>query len=146
MGLMAPYFFTALYFFMTDSTEDFSRMFTLIQVKQKPDWSEINMEGFTTTLIVMLFCLAAALLKLRAHFYKNVIKTRSFQWIILILLLFTMAVPLFSPEKDFYEFSMTAMPLSVIIGYFFLATKREWLNESLFAVLLVLLVFNLLRS
>lgn len=146
LGLAAPWFFTAFYFFMSDSLNVFENILSQFRVEQKPDLSAIDVQGITTTLIVISLCLAAALLKLRGNFYKNVIRTRSFQWIILILLLFTLGVPLFSLDKDLYEFSMASIPLSVLIAYFFLAVKREWLTESLFVILLVLLVFNLLRA
>jgi hypothetical protein len=143
IGFFLPYFFLGVYFFWegnlktgwTSLLESFS--------KHAPQMDFVISKPllFLFILLGLLFVLSMNLL--RQNFYKNVIRTRSNQQV--LLLFFVIAVLSCLPPKTIplYHFTLLAIPLSVFFGYYFLAVKkRTWIAELLSWLLVGLIVLN----
>lgn len=97
------------------------------------------------TIGLLVFLILLSLLKLSANFYKNVIRTRNMQQVIFIFLLTTILSALFASDVSFIRYYFICAPVSVIISYYFVATKKVVLPEILFLCLLGCVIYNITR-
>lgn len=97
------------------------------------------------TIGLLGFLMLMALFKLSSNFYKNVIRTRNMQQMIFVLLGICILMAIFTPYHSFARYYFISLPLSVIISYYFVATKKIVLPEVLFICLVLCVIFNLTR-
>lgn len=97
------------------------------------------------TIGILVFLVILSLMKLSANFYKNVIRTRNMQQVVFILLLTTILSALFAGNVSFVRYYFICAPVSVIISYYFVATKKAILPEILFLSLLGCVIYNITR-
>jgi hypothetical protein len=146
IGLCLPYFFTATYYFMVDRLDDFIALFASEIILSQPDLSlHLELPGWIISAWV-IFLLAISVLKLLNNFYKNVIRTRNYQQIFLVLLILTGLSFYAADGITVWKLTFLAVPLSVLTGYYFLAVKKAWLTESLFWILAICIIWNHLIS
>ncbi len=104
-------------------------------------WKGTNLI-FPSTIAVLSFL---AFFKLAGNFFKNVIRTRSFQQVLFFGLVIAALPALLNPNFLGESFFLVAIFLSIFIAYFFLAVRRVWILELLFIFLLVGITFLHLR-
>lgn len=131
MGFALPFFFLAVYGFWTDSLaaslHNFIARFSIHRIQNqvllKP--SLIAFAGYFTLLILL------AVVRLRTNFYRNAIKTRSAQEILVLFSLMSAGGLFFLPELALYHLTQLAIPFSIFIAYYFIsAKKRFWAYEA----------------
>ena len=143
IGLAIPFFFTFLYYFWFDGLDELADRFFLKNIRQLWDMGGLELQGYRVTLGLILVIFALTLVRIRQNFYKNVTRIRNFQQVIFILLGVSILSLLFtSGLTAVYRFSILVIPLSVMISYYFLAAKKKWWTETLFWVILGVLIFN----
>jgi hypothetical protein len=141
VGFTLPFFFLAVYGFWTDSlmsaAQNFFARFSLHKIH----------DGFTATNHLIGFAayfsllLLAALIRMRANFYRNAIKTRSTQEILFLFFVLTTGGLFFLPQIFFYHLTQLAIPLSVFLAYYFISGRRRlWMYEAALWVLVGFIV------
>ena len=94
--------------------------------------------------ILIFLLVLLALFRLRAHFYKNTIRTRSNQRIFVYTMFAGAASLLITPFLNRVHLVILVLPLAVFIAYYFLSfRKRAWIGDVLFGALVVVLFWNL---
>jgi len=140
IGFIIPYLFVGVYYFWNENFHEFRR-FTIPATL--PDVKNItvqtNIYGWILfSMIAILFLLT--LVKAQANFYKNVIRTRKFQMLLLFFLAITILIYLIKGSREPYHFSLIAVPLSVFIAYYFLAVKKIWMVETFLWIMLIVMI------
>lgn len=144
MGFLTPVFFVILYFFLTERLNEFGEMVFRNEITRQFNIKNAIPPGYPFTVVLVSIVSLLSILKLRGSFYKNVAKTRNYQQIILFFLVVSLLFLIFTPSAALYRFSILAIPLSVVIAYYFLAAKKMWISESLFYIFIILIIYNYL--
>jgi hypothetical protein len=143
IGFFLPYFFLGVYFFWTDQLKSGWKSVVENLVMHHAQKDFIITKPFFCLLVLLGFILLLSMNLLRQNFYKNVIRTRSNQQILLLFLILAAVSSWMLKVVSLYHFTLMGIPLSVFFGYFFLAVKkRVWLSELLLWSLIVLIVWN----
>jgi hypothetical protein len=137
-----PLYFLAVYAFCTDSLSpvyhDFISRFSFHKIER-----QTFAPYFTAFLYYFGFLFMLALLKLRANYYKNSIRTRSEQQALFIFLILAVGATFFSTKLSFIHFTLMAIPACTFMGYFYAAAKgRLVLSEMSFWILVALIIRN----
>ena len=141
-----PYFFLAVYAFLTDSLgKRLEGMTEHCKIGKEIVQAGSNLPSFHFSVlpfVAFLLCLLLlSLVRLRANFYKNSIKTRSVHEALVILSTFIFVEILFLKKIELYHFTQLAVPCSVFLAYFYItAQKRLWVYETSFWILVALIV------
>ena len=145
-GTALPYFILSVYFFWNGQLGNF-------WTKEIPLYFDhaITSHISTNTSNLFLFSMVAfliliAFLKLQANFYKNMIRTRSYQQVFLLMLIVAGGSSVISPEIKIESFIPAVAPAAVFISYYFLSVKKTWWIETLFSILIALIVWNQVTS
>lgn len=142
IGLLIPFFFASVYYLWVDQLpvflnellwNNFSKSLQLHFAFMPSNWMGI---GF----LMILFALS--LWTLQKNFFKNVIRTRNFQQLILMLFVLNLLSSFLAGKLDAFHFSLFALPLSVIISYYFLVLKKNWWGETIFWILIISIISN----
>lgn len=141
IGYSLPFFFISVYYLYKGELEHFW-MSLLKFSDSRLMMAFVFNERFYICLVILLCLLLMAVIKLQGNFYKNFIRTRRYQQVIGVFLIlsalsFTMATSL-----SLYHFTLVAIPLSIFIGYYFLASKLTFWKEVFFLILVGTLVYN----
>lgn len=89
------------------------------------------------------FLLLLALLKFRANYYKNTIRTRTYQQIILLIILSGAGSLLFTGSIGWLQLLLFILPAALLLAYYFVAAKRRmWLFEIMLWVFIAVVAWN----
>ncbi len=129
-GFLLPFFFLAVYGFWTDtlssSGHNFLARFSIHKITDGLAATK-ELMGFALFLAFLIFI---SLVRLRSNFYRNAIKARSTQEILVLFFILSLAGFFFLPSVAFYHFTQLAIPFSVILAYYFIsAVKKLWMYE-----------------
>jgi hypothetical protein len=146
-GFILPFYFVSVWFYWNDSLGVFLDKMLIdslnVSLGHNINWTM----ALKTTFGFMVLLTILSMMKLRNHFYKNSIRTRINQRILIYTLFASVISLLLVPVIYWFDFSLAFLPLSVFIGYYLITFKnRPWIAELLFTVLLVLVVWNRLLS
>lgn len=134
IGLLVPYFFMAVYYFMVaDSAMFFNSFAPSASANQSISFSKLR-------LIVCIPIIIAALLSVKdviANFYKNVIHARKSQQLMVVIILLSVIAVYSSSKLNYNHFMLCAAPLSVFSSYYFMLSKKVWLHETLLLLVLI---------
>ena len=146
LGLLTPYFFAFVIFFLKDQWREFLDFILSTPIREKMEIRDLVPKAYQVTILVAGAFFLAALLKLRNNFYKNDIRTRNYQQVIIVFFLTSAGSALLTRENMLFKLSAMTIPLSVIVSNYFLSIKKRWWAEILFYILLATLIFNYLIS
>lgn len=141
IGFALPYFFVGVYYFLTDRLPQFGSALS--------HWFEMNLNfSFTSQppVTMALYLLAGllilwSLISIRVSFYKNSVKTRIGQNIIVVFLFITFLQLFFSRHAYPHQLLQLALPCSILVSTVFLRSRKKmWLYELIFWVFLALIV------
>jgi hypothetical protein len=150
VAFLLPYFFLFTYSFLLGSlktvvaeTTAFAKLNFITygsNAMQLPQF--VSQERNSVLLFAIFFGiqLLLSLIRLRTNYYKNTIKTRSAQQVIIMLTLFIIAEILFVKKMDLAFFAQLAIPFSTFIAYYYVSgKKRLWLFETSFWIMIALI-------
>lgn len=139
LGMGVVYMFYGLYLFWNNKLGLIfdSQIDPLLNSSIPTSIAVSDQSFFLLGLVILIFTLS--LLKIRSNFYKNVIRTRSYQLVVFGLLLVSITSFLMCKHFLMFHFAILAVPLSIFISYFFLASRNRWWAE----LLLILLVLGM---
>jgi hypothetical protein len=143
IAFFLPYFFLSTYMFWNHSLPEFWNSYMKHFHGIHPlIISEISLKIIVLASYIGLL-LILSLMKLRANFLKNVIRTRSYQQIFLIFLLFGAAWLVLSGRIEIVHFTFLAIPISVFCSYYFVSAKNKiWIYEYILYGLIGVIVWN----
>lgn len=142
MGFVTPLFFVLLFYFLTDSLYEIKNLLHSVAITNKLNIKNAVPEGYPFIIIWTSAMFIVSLLKLRMNFLKNTAKTRSYQWIILFLTAISLLMIIASPDEPLFRFSILCIPLSIVISYYFLTTKKIWITEPILYLLIAFILYN----
>ena len=130
-GLFTPYLFYFVFVFLTEA--DFQTpIFNLLQINLSMDKtlhiSQKIWAGILSIIILVSF------IELFMWLYKKSIKSRRTFMTIIWFFVITLLIAIYSNWEYFY---FTLIPLSIIIGNYFVYTKNRLLANSLFLLLII---------
>ena len=145
IGVALPYAFLALYYFWFDRLEQFNLVF---ENQMVPLNGFLERFQLSTPSILFLSFIGVfsffSILKVGSNFFRNVIRTRNYQQVLLSMLVVSFLPLVLFGNAGLELLFFIAIPLSVFLGYYFLAAKRLWLMELVFIVLLGAFIFSYL--
>jgi hypothetical protein len=142
IGLAIPFFFASVFYFWIDQLPIFINELLWNNVSSR---LEINFNFMPSNWIgigFLGFLFVISLWTLQNGFFKNVIRTRNFQQLILTLLGLGFLSAFIAGKMEIFHLSLFALPLSVIISYYFLVLKKNFWAESFFWMLIISLACN----
>ena len=129
-------------YFLTDKLPEIKNLIFNSGITSQFNIKNVIPPGYSLTIIWVVTVAVLAFLKIRGNFYKNAAKTRNYQQLILFFLIISLLMIIFTPSPILYRFSILCIPLAVIIAYYFLTIKKEWIAESLFVLFIALMIYN----
>ena len=145
LGITTPYLFYFVIFFVINQRFDIPRFFNFSQIEflilQEMSLSKI------IWIIILLLIIAASFLELFTWLYKKSIKSRRTFMTIIWFFIITILIANYSDSQYGY-FSL--IPLSIIIGNYFVYTQKRKIASVLFSLLVIsslyykyMIVFNM---
>jgi hypothetical protein len=147
IGFLLPYFFLTVYLLWVDRLKQFySWLFG-----RRFNYTLFYDIHFNRPLILLIILfgglLIVSLFRLRDNFYKNAIKTRIVQQVIVVYLIVAVLSAVFQSTIQIQQFELLAFPMAILIGYFYLSGKRRlWMYDILFLTMIVLVGINIFRT
>lgn len=142
MGLVTPWFLLFTVFYILDETPQLYSNFSITRLQAVININAGAARPVLYTLVAVGVLLLLSLNKLRVNYFKNVIRTRNFQVVVLFMLVFSILIIIIPYEKSLFRFALTSIPASLFISYYFLASKKVWYYESLFVLLVFVWCYN----
>jgi hypothetical protein len=142
MGFIMPVFFVLLYYFLTDRLHEIRNLIYSVAITDNLNIKNAVPQGYPFIILWTSVMFIISLLKLRMNFLKNTAKTRSYQWIILFFTAISVLMIIATPAEPLFRFSILCIPLSIIISYYFLTTKKVWITEPILYLLIAFILYN----
>lgn len=139
MGVLTVLFFLSVYYYCTDHTPAFSRLWSSFDAGL-PIVPIKNPYRFLV-LVPLLLIFILALFRLQSNFLKSMVMVRkTFQSLLFILLVVACSCCI-KTDFSFNHFLLAAMPVSIITAYYFLYAAKKWFYESLYLLLLIVILY-----
>lgn len=145
MGFVVPFFLIIVFYFINDHLSELKNLMQIDLDEIRIDYKNINFYGLRVTVFFTLILFFFSALKLRANFFKNVIRTRRFQQTIFLFLFFSIIIVLTSMEVSIFRFFIFCIPVSFFFSYYFLAIRKNWFSEVLFWLFIVVVMNNFIH-
>ncbi len=142
IGFALPFAFLGLYYYWFDRMDQFIAVFANRSIA----WDDIRQRlHLSMPELVFLGCIGLLALlsinKIIGNFFRNVIRTRNYQQVLLGMLFVAFLPLLFFSSVRQEILIIVAIPLSVFLGFYFMVAKRLWLMELVFIGLIGTYVF-----
>ena len=142
MGLVAPYFLISLYYFWNNQLLFFYSTLLPFNIGGGFKFSETLLPGMWAMLGLLTMLLLLAIGKIQSNYYKMAVRSRNYILSLFILLLIGVLSVFLSPEKSLNALQILALPIAVLIAFYFIHVKRLFMAE----VLLILLIASIILS
>jgi hypothetical protein len=146
VGFLVPYLFLAVYYFFTDKLSqeiNSTLQLSVFGIPQRLIIIFFKEPDYLLFSLYLGFVLFLALLKLSANFFKNSIKTRATQQILLFLSIVLVAVSFLLQSATMFYYLQLTIPFSVFLAYYYAtAKKRLWMYEFSFWIFIGLIVMS----
>jgi hypothetical protein len=142
VGMLLPVFFLAVWWFPDTLINQCKLLLDYSAHYKVPGWKKFSVHVYWLTgyLVVLLLF---ALIRLRSHYYKNIVRTRLYQQSILLLLLFSVAALYLMEECRPANFLLLVVPMAVVLAYYFISSKRKmWMYEFMLWGIVGLILWN----
>jgi len=139
MGYATIFFFLAVFYYMNNRLDQFYTIWLPLTTKF-PEHININYYNYLV-LIPVIVILLLCLVKIRQNFFRSYVQIRkSYQ---LLFVIFVVAGLSFYVKAQFHlsHFVLCAVPAAIFCSYYFLYATKKWFYESLFALLLIGIVY-----
>lgn len=142
MGMILPFFFAFLYYFLNDKLMSFYERVFISGIKRQIDLSHIFNIQYTLSITLVGIYFVLSLLRLQTNYYKNVTKARLVQQLLILMIPVCLLSVLVSQDELLFRFNTLAIPVSVYLAYYFLSGKKAWLMELMFLLLVGGWIYN----
>ncbi len=125
IGIFLPCFFLSTYLFWNHELIPFWKSYISFFQNIHPQILIFNNLKILFLAIFIGIILIFSLLKLRINYRKNIIRTRNYQQLFLILLILGIAWIFLVERIEIIHFAFLIIPLSVFCSYYFVSSKKE---------------------
>jgi hypothetical protein len=125
ISFCVPFFLFSTYLFWNHSLTQFWHPYMARFGNTYTEFVLPNGHAFIALCSAIGFLFFLSLLKLRANYRKNVIRTRNYQQVFLFYLIIGIAWLFFSGRVEVIHFAFLLIPVSVFSSYYFLSAKRR---------------------
>jgi len=144
IGFLLPYFFLGVYYFLKDTLQKNVSLVLHESVFGIPETFRVSLQreaAYFLFVIYLMFMIFVSLVRLRANFFKNTVKTRSTQQVMIFISMLIAAEGFFLSHASLFFYLQLAIPFSVFIAYLYATSKkRVWLYEVSLWFFLILIV------
>ncbi len=139
IGFITIYFCLGVFYFMNDSLGQFFQIW-LPLANQFP--KEFNVNGYHYTVLVpVIIIMVLSALSLSENFFRSAILVRKTIQLLFFMFILAMGSCYLLSKVELYHFSFGLAPASIFMAYYFYNAKKRWLYESLYALLLVFIIY-----
>lgn len=142
LGLLFPFFFAFLYYFLNDALQLFYERVFVSGIKRQIDLQHLFAIEYSASILLVGVLFLLSLLKLQVNYFKNVTKSRLIQQLLVLMIPVCFLSVLVSRDESLFRFSTLSVPLAVYLAYYFLSGKKRWLMEVIFLLLLLCWCYN----
>lgn len=140
LGILIPLYFTAVFFYTTNRFDELIGY--ILQSFESKYLKPIETNWIRLIpWIIILPITVSSIFALQQNFFRNKVKTRRIIQSIYLMLLFGVVGLFFENNNYMYAITYLAVPLSVVVAYYFISEKRFWLKELFFATIVVLVFY-----
>lgn len=139
LGFITVYFILAVIYLWLGRMEEFYTIW-LPLTNKFPNAIAMEMHDYFV-LIPILFSLVLFLIVLKDNFFKSIVHIRkSFQLLFFMLLLALLSF-YWNQEITENHFLLCAPPLAIYMAYYFTHSKKKWIYESVFGVIILTIIY-----
>jgi hypothetical protein len=139
IGFLTIFFFLAVYYYWNDHLSNFYQIWLPLK-SQFPVRFQIDYYNYLV-LIPVILILALSVFRLNENFLKSYVQTRkAFQLLFFVFIIAALSFYI-NPFFRLSHFILCLVPLSIIMGYYFLYAKKRWFYESLYILLFISVIY-----
>lgn len=145
IGMLIPFSMVAFYYYWNNNLQGFYEFFQ--PIKQ----NGLSLRMFVSTadylpLIPLILTMLLAAHRIFENFYKNVVHVRKCFQVLAANIIIILCSFYIRPSFGIHHFLLLALPLAVLLSYYFLVSKNKWISEGLIWLFFATsIVFQLLR-
>ena len=145
-GIFIPAYFLGVYFFLTNQLDDFLVSFQYSFQKSYFNTIGITGEnGLIWLIIIPIFVFST--IAFQINFYRNKVKTRRVQVIIILMQVFGVLSVLAENQMYVYGLPFLSISLSIIMANYFIRSQRKIFKDILFLLMVAcILYYQFIRS
>jgi hypothetical protein len=140
LGITLPVYFTVVFFYLTNRLMELwgivQTSFTHIQF-----FPLIKRYDVLIVWAILLPLSIIAAFNLQQNYFMNKVKTRRIMQSIGLLAAFAIAGFFVESNNVLYAVCYLTIPMSMVLGYYFISTKRFWLRELVFFSIVLMAVY-----
>lgn len=125
VGIALPFFFVLVWMFWIKDLPGFVKSYIEVFKSIRPEWTITTGKALITLASLLGFWLFASLLKLRMNYLKNIVRTRSNQQIVFLMLLFFSGAIFLTGKISLTSFALLAIPFSTFGAYYLVSAKKR---------------------
>jgi len=140
IGILIPLYFTGIFFYVTNRYDELlNYVYQSFESKsfQPLERNWVRLLPWIILLPITFF----SVIQLQQNFFRNKVKTRRIIQSIYLMLGFGLLGLFVDNTSYIYAISYLAIPLSIVVGYYFISPNRFWFKELMFITLLVLAIY-----
>jgi hypothetical protein len=145
IGMLIPFSMVAFYYYWNNNLQGFYEFFQ--PIKQ----NGLSLRMFVSPadylpLIPLILTMLLAAHRIFENFYKNVVHVRKCFQVLAANIIIILCSFYIRPSFGIHHFLLLALPLAVLLSYYFLVSKNKWISEGLIWLFFTTsIVFQLLR-
>jgi hypothetical protein len=140
IGFVTPFTFVLSYYFYTDKLAYFWEQKIVLPMRLAHEMNATDTSTYVL-LAILFFISTFAVVKLFDEYSTYTIKIRQTLSYLLWFVVVGFLAVFITPTWSFKDFTLLAIPFSIIISNYFINITREWMAETLFIMLLSCTVF-----
>lgn len=125
IGFGLPFFFVLVWNFWNKSLVEFVHNYSEHFKHIRPEWTISRTPALMAVATLFAIWLLLSLFKLRLNYLKNIVRTRSYQQIAFLMLIFFGGSILLSGKIQLADFAILAIPVAIFCSYYLVAAKKR---------------------
>ncbi|MEI7801931.1 MAG: DUF6427 family protein [Bacteroidota bacterium] len=140
IGVLVPYFLSAVYFFWYDRLPEFFSNITFRRVMNEEFGFVTNLEVLVISAIVLV-ALVWSVLKIQTHYFKTLVQIRNYFVVLLVFSLLGFPSVFLQSSIRIENFIWLVIPVATALTYSVPLLKKEWIAEIFHLTLLLLILY-----
>ncbi|HNS12855.1 MAG TPA: DUF6427 family protein [Bacteroidia bacterium] len=143
IGYTIPFLFLSVFKFWNHELPIFWQGFFEKLSEKTPSFTFPDILPLQVIAGLLILMLILAWLRLRANYYKNIIRIRTYQQLLFFTFFLGILSVYLSRNMALINFAIFAMPVSIWYSYFFVSQKKKlWITEGLLWIFIGTIIWN----
>ncbi|TAH40129.1 MAG: hypothetical protein EYC69_12030 [Bacteroidetes bacterium] len=143
IGYLVPFMFLSVLKFWNYELEEFWTQFFAKIMEPAGKMHMPSSLELQVLIVVVLFMLLLSWMRLRANYYKNIIRARTYQQILFFSFVLGIVSIFFSKDPGRINLIILTIPVSLWFAYYFVSQKKKmWFVEALLWVFIASIAWN----